>query len=861
MSTIVQRSFSTGEITPSLYSRVDIARYVTSLRTCRNFQVMKYGGAQNRPGTGFIGEVKDSSKTVRLIPFAFNDEQTYVLEFGDQYMRVIRNGIYQYDLTLTITGISNASPGVVTYTGTDPTSGEEIYISGLDGELGNNLNGRNFKIANVNVGANTFELQYLTGTNVDTSLMGAYTSGGTAKRVYTITTPYLEADLQELNYTQSADVVTLTHPSYAPRDLSRTGHTSWSLDVIVFSPTQAAPTNVAVAGTAGAESFTYHVTAYETESGEESLAATKTQAALTKPGTNAHTITWTAAANADEYYVYLVVNGVPQFLGTAIGTSYINDQNAGDPDITPPVARTPFGSADNYPSNAGYYQQRRLFANTNNDQEKIWTSRTGNFNNLTISSPLQDDDAVTWNVAGAKVNEVRHMIDIDGLIVMTSGGEWTILGGADGVLRPGEINPKQKSYYGSSYHKPALIGSTAIFVQAHQTIVRDLFNDAIEGYKGNDLTLYSGHLFEGYTIRDMAYQQIPNSIVWVVRSDGTLLGMTYIREQQFLAWHRHDFDGTVEQICCVSEGDEDAVYFVIKRTISGATKRYVERMKTRFVSDLIDAVFLDCSLSYDGRNETATTMTLSGGTDWTYTETLTLTASASFFTADDVGNQIFLYDETGDVIRFTIDAYSSATVVTGRANKTVPTTLRSVAVTEWSRAVDEVGGLWHLEGKSVSVFADEFVVSNPNNDTYEVVTVANGIAALDKPYAVIHVGLPITSDLETLDIDSTTSESMIDKQKLIGQVLAYIQESRGIWAGGEEPTADNDFKDQLNELQARDYEDYDDPISLQTGVIDIPIEQSWNSNGRIFVRQTDPLPLTLLAVAPRGFIPAFKGGS
>lgn len=859
MSVIVQRSFATGEITPSLYARIDIARYLTSLRTCRNYQVMKYGGAQNRAGTGFIGEVKDSSKTVRLIPFIFNSDQTYVLEFGDQYMRVIRNEIYQYDLTLTITGVSNANPGVVTYTGTDPTSGQEVYISGIVGAIGDYLNGRNFKIANVNGAANTFELQYLSGTNVDTSAMGSYTSGGTAKRVYTIVTPYLEADLPELNYTQSADVVTLVHPSYAPRDLSRTGHTAWSLDLIVFAPTQAAPTGLAVSGTAGANSYTYHVTAYETESGEESLAATVTQAALTPPATNAHTITWVAAANADEYYVYLVVNGVPQFLGTARGLSYVNSQNTGDEDITPPTTRTPFGTADNYPSAAGYYQQRRVFANTNNDQEKIWTTRTGNFNNLTISSPLQDDDAVTWNVAGSQVNEVRNLLDIDGLIVMTSGGEWSIFGGADGVLRPGEVNPKQKTYYGSSYHKPVLIGSTAVYVQARQTILRDLFNDALEGYKGNDLTLYSAHLFEGYAVRDLTFQQIPNSIVWVARSDGTLLGMTYIREQQFLAWHRHDFDGTVEQVCVVPEGSEDALYLVIKRTINGATKRYVERMKTRFVSDLIDAVFVDCSLSYDGRNEAATTMTLSGGTDWTYTETLTLTASASFFTAADVGNQIFLYDATGDVIRFTIDAYTSGTVVTGRAHKDVPTTLQAIAVTDWSRAVDSVGGLWHLEGKEVSVFADEFVVANPNNSTYTVVTVTNGAVTLDQPYAVIHVGLPITADLETLDIDSATSESMIDKQKLIGEVVAYVQESRGLWAGGEEPTADDDFKDQLNELQARDSEDYDDPIALQTGVVDIKIEQSWNSNGRIFIRQTDPLPLTILAVAPKGFLPAFKG--
>ena len=199
MSTVIQRAFSGGEITPALWARIDVAKYTTGLKTCRNFCVVKHGGAYNRPGTGFIGEVKDSSKTIKMVPFIFNSEQTYVLEFGDLYMRVIRNGIYQYDLTLTITGITNASQAVLSYTGTDPSDGEEIYISNVIGAMGDFVNGRNFKIANVNAGANTLELLYMDGTVVDSTLFGAYTSDGTAKRVYTITTPYLEVDLLSFN--------------------------------------------------------------------------------------------------------------------------------------------------------------------------------------------------------------------------------------------------------------------------------------------------------------------------------------------------------------------------------------------------------------------------------------------------------------------------------------------------------------------------------------------------------------------------------------------------------------------------------------------------------------------------------------
>lgn len=198
---------------------------------------------------------------------------------------------------------------------------------------------------------------------------------------------------------------------------------------------------------------------------------------------------------------------------------------------------------------------------------------------------------------------------------------------------------------------------------------------------------------------DWAHQQNPHSVLWVARNDGTLLGLTYIREHQLWAWHRHDFDGEVENVCCVPEGTEDALYLVIKRTINGATKRYIERMTQRQITDIVDSVLMDCALTYDGRNTGSTTMTLSGS-GWLYTSTLTLTASASTFTAADVGNQIFVYDTDGSVIRCTITAYTSATVVSVMPNRTVPVTLRNVAVTNWSRAVDQLTGLWHLKART-----------------------------------------------------------------------------------------------------------------------------------------------------------------
>lgn len=852
MTNIAIRSFTGGELSPSLYARVDLAKYQQGARKIKNFFVQKHGGVANRSGGEFICEVKDSTKTIRKIPFIFNSDQTYVLEFGNLYLRIIRNGVQQTLAAQNITGITQANPAEVTITAHGYSTGDEVYITGVLGMT--EVNNRNFKITST--GANTFTLQKMNGTNLNSTGFTAYSSVGTAAKVYQVTTPYVEADLPRLKFVQSADVITLVHPNYAPRELSRSGHTSWSLSTITFAPTISTPTSVTNSGGAGA-TFSWVVTAIETDTYQESLQSSATTSSTTPSSGTPVTVSWAAVSGAQEYNVYRYKNGVYGFVGVASSTSFVDDGITPDTASTPPISRNPFNSTGDYPSCVTYFQQRLCFGNTDNNPETVYMSKSGSFKNFTISSPLQDDDAVTFALAGRQVNEVEHLIDVGELLSMTTGAEWAIEGGSGGAITPTSINAKQHSYVGSSYLAPIIISGNALFVQARGNLIRDLgFDYTSEGYRGNDLTIFSTHLFEGKTIVDWAYQQIPNSVIWCVRSDGILLGLTYVREHQVWAWHQHEFEnGLVENVVVVPEGDEDYLYLTIKRTINSVTVRYIERMNSRYVSasTINDATFLDSYLSYDGRNTTATTMTLSGGTDWVYTETLTLTASASFFVSTDIGNQIFLYDGD-DVIRFTIDAYSSGTVVTGRPNRTVPVSLRSVAITDWSKAVDQVSGLWHLEGEQVSVFGDGQVVASKHNDAYTAITISNGTITLDKPYSVIHVGIPITADIETLDIDTVEGESLADKKKLVSKVTLFVESSRGIFIGSSEPTG-SDYVEHLEELKIRDDESYDEPVTLTTGVVDVNIRSEWNSNGRVFIRQIDPLPLSVLAVVPSGLFP------
>lgn len=880
MSTTRQFSFSGGEISPSLYARCDTSKYQSGLRTCRNTIIPKHGGSASRPGTEYIAETRNSRgggvTAVRLIPFVFNVDQTYVLEFGYLYLRVYKDGAQMLESPMTITGITNASPGVVTAASHGFTTGQNVTLSVVGMPQ---LNGRTFFVGTTTT--NTFQLKDLDLSLFDTTGLGTFVSG-TAARVYTVTTPYLDTDLPDLQFVQSTDTITLVHPGYAPRELQRHPDGSWTLTTITFGPSIDAPTGVAITSTFVAGSNINIQVTSVSATGEESLGSATFTCGNTIIGVPPPWILGgNRVAGAISYNVYFLDTGTGIYAylqsiadpisGTTwsatIDTTTLTS-GGGDESRTPPAISSLFNSTDNYPSTVTYFQQRLMFANTNNNPETVWASRSGFFHNFATRFPSQDDDAVTFTMVGRQANSVEHLLQLRTLLIMTQGGEWTSNGDSNGILTPTSINLIQYSYNGSSRLSPIVVGTDALYVQARGSVVRDLsFDFLTDSYKGNDLTVFANHLIDGFTLVDWTYGQIPNSIVWMVRSDGTLLGLTYIKEQQILAWHRHDFDGQVLNVCSVPEGLEDAVYVVVSRQVNGGERIYIERFATRFVGDIVDFVGMDAALSYDGRGAPLSglsgtiTQTLSGGTGlWDYTQTLTMTASASYFTAASVGQGIHLTGSDGTLIRFMITGYSSGTVVTGQAQKNIPVAMQGAAISTWAQALQTFGGLWHLEGKQVSVLADGFVVGSPNNPTIQtVLTVTNGSVTLDRPYAVVHIGLPVINDIETLDIDTVQGETMADKRKMIGRLTVFTEKSRGVWAGTN-PANDRtwDGVDQLYglaEAKVRELESVDDPVALATGTIEINLQAEWNSNGRVFIRQVDPLPLSILAIAPQGFIP------
>lgn len=271
MASLIQPNFSKGEVSPSMYGRVDVPAYKAALRTARNTVVHPFGGISNRPGTVFIGPAKDHTYSPRLIPFQFSTTDAYMLEFGDFYMRVIKDNAHVTEATFAITAITEANPGVVTTSGSHGyTNGDEVFITGVVGMLP--VNNRRFIVQGVT--STTFQLTTQeTGANVDTTLFGAWTSGGTVGKIFEIVTLYSKDDIFELKFTQTANIMSIVHPTYVVQELTRSGDAAWSLTEPAFLPVQDHPTgNTLTVDTAGTEDDRYKVTAIA-DDGEESLSA------------------------------------------------------------------------------------------------------------------------------------------------------------------------------------------------------------------------------------------------------------------------------------------------------------------------------------------------------------------------------------------------------------------------------------------------------------------------------------------------------------------------------------------------------------------------------------------------------------
>lgn len=921
MDSVIQRSFAAGEISPSIYARSEQIKFQTGLRRCKNFIVRKHGGVRNRAGTVFVDNVRGNATEFRLIKFVFASGEAYALVLADGFMRiylenekvntdfavgwstasdyvvgdvVIQTANYYYCILAHTSSALNQPPNTTYwvqitqgyYEVPIPWASSHLrdlqYIQSGDVVFVVHPSYKPKKIVRFQKGSNLLwkiedvEFNSTVPRPTGISITG---SAGTTRVRYKITTvqkgTYLES-LPAINSYETILTISKSNPCIVKIDGDRTAdikagdaveildHPTYLGQVLgmreIVNQEFIVKSVTLVTGPATEiELLGVDSTNYTTYSGGGSLARIEAVYDLA-PASESNPITISVNTfTGAECYFYKRDDRGYGFIGYSTDGKFIDKGYSVNPDELPPSVTNVFSLPGDFPSVIGLAQQRLVFANTVNEPEKIFMSRIGDYTNFTTRNPLQDDDALSFVIANREISPIRHVIDLDKMVVLSHSYESMINGDeATGSILPTAINPKTQSFNGSSSVRPVVVDDTVIYVSSRSRTVRDLQRAVIvdEGrtaYSGKDLTVYAGHLFEKHNIIVLDFNK-QESIVWAVRDDGIMLGLTYLPEHRLWGWHWHETDGQIKDIVVIPESDRDVEYLIIKRTINGADKYYIESIASRHISDIrIDAVFTDSSVKYDGRGRLGGDLVISGGSTWGNGDIVTVTSTTGPFSSGDINNVAVVIHESGsEVFRINVTEYINSNVVKGSPNKTIPAEYRNTSIPQskiakgikiissWYVGAKQYN-LSHLEGKSLSILGEGNVVSDGVNPP--LYTVNSGQIVLDRPHWLLTMGLPYNSDFESLDLDVPDAmKTVLNKTKRIPVINVMIEESRGLKAGP-------DFNN-LRPYKQREFEPMGEPTALKTGVVEVGLDTSWRIDSRISIRQSDPLPLTILAMIP-----------
>lgn len=790
----IQPTFTGGEIAPGLQGRVDLQKYATGVNKCLNGIIHPQGGVSNRSGFRYIARPKYANKRCRLVGFEFSATQAYMIEIGDRYARFYFNS---GQIAVTSAG------GWVTTT---------VYPVGTYVDFGGTI---------------YYCIVAHTGGVFATDLAAG---NWVAQVIYEVPLPYLEADLSELKFTQSVDVLYITHPDYPPKTFTRHGHTDWRLADFAFirgpfmpenisattlastvlypgtSGTLIASTNFFTADHVGSIWEIEHDFPSQTLSGAFTSNTSSTVLVgmgawrLITHGTWAGKITVEKSLNGGSSWVevrvftsssdfnpntfgtddndgaaaiYRVtmsgyVSGTCNYdltldastvRGIVKATAYLGPTNLSVTVVqqvgaTSAVTSWSEGSWSNergWPATVAFMEDRLAFGRTPAEPQTVWFSKTGEYINFGVSDPLVDSDSISVSLPSRKLNGVETIVPLGQLLVLTRSSEWSIGGSNGEPISPTTINTKSHGFRGTNGIDVCVIGNRAVYVQPQGTVVRDIgFEFSSDSYTGDDISLISSHLFAGYEITELCYQQEPDSLIWAIRSDGQMLSATYVREQQVLAWSHHRTDGIFESVATIPGDGFDQLWVVVKR----GADRFVELQSERMASDAPeDQFFVDCGITYD------------------------------------------------DV---------PANVITG---------------------------LDHLEGRAVSILADGIVVPR------QVVT--SGQITLATDASIVHVGLLYGFAVETLRLEREQRDgTLMGRKSRVSHVNVRVLNTRGGTLG---PNSDElyDIEPELKKLLT-----IEDPKALASGDIKHTIASDWDNGGRVFFLQNKPLPATILAFMP-----------
>jgi len=445
-----------------------------------------------------------------------------------------------------------------------------------------------------------------------------------------ICSPYSIAEVPEISYAQVGDIVYLAHENHPLYKITRSGNVGsycWQLTNVALNQSLTCPINVQVTPTCGmvcgccdwnssagcynccycceytmnlCSCLGYKVSAVDCD-GIESLPSAACCITFRYPtdwvAGDHVTVRWSCVFGACEYNIYRDSAGYYGLIGVACGctcTSFVDENYEPDMTVTPKEDWNPFES-DNNPCSVTFHHQRLTIGGTKDAPSSFYMSRTGDFESFRKSRPLQDDDPIEYMVSSNAVDDIHWLVSFGSLFLGTSGAEYTA-DSSGAAITPSDVRINTQSYWGSKNLKPLIIGSAILHEQRLGSHIREIaYNWEIDGYAGNDLSLLAPELVEGHKIVQWAYQQSPGSNIWIVRDDGVLLCLTYMREQNIYAWSKHTTKGRVISVCVLCGESEDILWLVVARQVNGQEKYFLERMHLRLQEDedVTDSFYVD----------------------------------------------------------------------------------------------------------------------------------------------------------------------------------------------------------------------------------------------------------------------------
>lgn len=847
----ITKSFAGGEIAPELMGRLDLDKFQTALQECTNWIPLAHGPIKTRPGTKFVNYCHTNDSPVRLIPFQWSIDQTMILEVGHNYVHLHTLGQTLLNDSQDITSITCASSTTVTKAGHGYADGDMVYVSGVTGTASTRLNGRFFKIEYLS--ADTFNLIQCNGDTLSTVGLAATVTGAAMATAHTVSTAYAGADVFDIRYVQNSDVITLTHIGYPPREIVRAGASDWQISDIVFEPSLAAPSttynsspSVAITGSAYTMFNAYKVTAL-TDAEEESEAS--------RPAVHTTSLTITAISDANPTVITMSGSNANNIVGgsvTVVGLANTGQDAFAYAALEGKTLDIVAVSGSTITVNAD------LTALTGNltvaGTPKVWMTTFSN--NLSVAG---SKNTISWDaIPEASYYKIYK--------ATTGGGSYGYIGRTtstsfiDNHITPdtAKTAPEAESAFSTAgdYPKCCTYFEQRRILAATENDPQTVWMTQT-GTETNLLSSVPSQDSDSIRFRIRARDHnsiqhiVPMNDLIILTSAGEWRGYApngdpitpdslVIRSQSFSGCNSATPALTAGSMIFAQYGG----WFLRELSYSWESQTYNSKDITAMAPHLFESDTVK-DMAFQRVPVPVLWVVMESGilVSCTYMPEHKVIAFAKHNTSGGFFEAVCTLPEAGEdsvyvVVRRTDSNGQTVRMIerleTMRQLSDVADSVQvDCALTYSGEPTDSVSGLWHLEGKSVSIMADGAV--HPRQ------TVVNGAINLEFPASKIAIGLPITCTAKTMPLAFEVEDGAVSNVKNINRVWMRVKRTNGLHVG---PDADS-----LIDTTMRTNEPFGTPVAPFTGVLEVPLLPSWGSDGSIILYQDDPLPAMIMSIS------------